>query len=57
MGTNQLGNKKMSLKEARKREGLPEFTAQHPSVADRKKFEQLLDAVCRSEKPEEEDQT
>ena len=40
--------KYLSLEEARKLGKLKEFAEQHPSEADRKRFEALLDAMTRS---------
>lgn len=40
--------KYLSLEEARKRKGgLDRFVKEHPSVADRERFERLLDAMSR----------
>ena len=40
--------KYLSLEEARKLGKLKEFAKQHPSTADRGRFERLLDAMTRS---------
>lgn len=40
--------KYLSLEEARKLGKLKEFAKQHPSKADRGRFERLLDAMTRS---------
>ena len=41
-------DKHLDLEEARKLGKLKEFTKQHPSEADRWRFEQLLDAMTKS---------
>ena len=44
--------KYLSLEEARKmRNGLERFAKEHPSKADRKGFEKLLDAMTCGERP------
>jgi hypothetical protein len=43
--------KYLSLAEARKTGQLDRFCDEHPSEADRERFEQLLDAVCRDAPP------
>lgn len=43
--------KYLSLEEARKLGKLDRFCKEHPSVADRGRFERLLDAVTRGDPP------
>lgn len=51
--------KYLSLEEARKKGKMDRFCKEHPSEADRERFEQLLGAVCRgkpSKRPKPNDQ-
>lgn len=47
--------KYLSLKEAReKKRGLATFANEHPSEADKERFEALLTAMCKSQKSDDQ---
>lgn len=47
----------ISLEEARKKKRLDRFCKEHPSEGNEKEFDELLERMAFSKKPEEGDQT